>query len=336
MGTPEASIATVLTKVVTEIGTPAVPPIVCTIVIVEYLTVVGVIAGDVLGSGLDDPEPAEGVAVTTDVSTDAGALFDAGGGSSLPGAADDPDPPGLEDSAEEADPGAPAEVATVTKEGDAEVGVSDPKDDPDPAGVVPDGAPIVIALVTTEGSPNEGVPLTPGADTITEITLVVSEPGTLEGSGVVGGTLALGAPGVTTMVVTRGGSVPPGLAMVVTIVMGGAGVPGDGGPDGDTVALGAPGVVISVTGGIGPDTEGSPEDGRGEAALEPPILVTTVMGGGGPPAGTLELGAIDDGEGEDRPGELEAPDPGVTVTTSGGIDIDGIDVGESGSLEVVV
>lgn len=335
IGIPEASIAMVLTTVVTETGMPAVPPMVSTMVIVEYLTVVDLVAGKEPRGELDEPVPAEGAAVTTDVSTDAGALPDAGGGLSFPGAADEPGPPGPEGVAGEPEPEAPAEVTTVINEGDAEPEEPSPEDDPDPAGEVPDGPPTVTALVTTEGPPSEGAPEAPGADTITEITPVVSEPGMLDGPVVPAGTLALGAPGVTMMVVTRGGSVPPGLPMVVTMVIGGAGAPGAEGSDGAAVALGAPIVVTSVTGGTEPDTAGS-EDGKGGVALGLPRLVTTVLGGDGAPVGTLELGENAEDRGEEGAAELGAPGPSVAVTTSGGIDIGGIDMDGTGSPEGLV
>jgi hypothetical protein len=326
----------VLTNVVTDIGMPAVPPMVATIVIVEYLTLVEVVAGEESKDELCEPEPAEGAAVTTDVSTDAGALPDAGGGLPFPGAADESGPPGPEGAAGEPDAEAPAEVTNVTKDGDAEPGDPSPEDDPDPAGRVPDGPPIVMTLVTTEDPPAEEAPEVPGAGTITETTPVVTGSGMLDGPWVPGGTPALGAPGVMTIVVIRGGSVPPGLPIVVTRVIGGAGAPGPEGRDGGAVPLGDPSVVTRVTGGTGPDTGGSSEDGRGGAALGPPMLVTTVIGGGGPSAGTLELGEIAEDKGEDGEGELGAPAPSVTVMTSGGIDIGGIEMEGTGSVEETV
>lgn len=143
--------------------------------------------------GLPEPE-AEGTAVTTEVPIEPEALV---GFEALPLAADvvvvvPEDGPEFEGPI--ADPGADADVTTVTNEGDAELGEPGPDgaDGADGTPGAPGGAPIgpprVMTLLTTEPGAPEG----PEAVTTVVMTEGTPEPAGPDGAGSTPGSVALG------------------------------------------------------------------------------------------------------------------------------------------------
>lgn len=260
--------------------------------------------------GTEGPPPTGAVndTVCTEVSVESGGL------SGLPATTDVAEGfPGLELLP-------PAEVTTVTKDGEVEPGLAEGRGgiigpgDPGPPALGPptvdtvvepglagalegpeSGAPTVVALVTYEGC------------------APVEAPGPL-GGGM--GTGFVSAGGFAMMVMTEGTGPP----IVVTMVMGG------GGPEPNSAESGGSAVAITViTEGVGPSmvvtmvigggVPGAVGSDTGELGLlEPgePALAVTVIGGGGGPVGSLEFeGTIGD---EGSPGLDGADTEGAAVT----------------------